>query len=206
MLNPRAALGHALTAGANLRCDDRPGAVDALIALGMVRPERAITAVGGIEARDLARFSDLFSLLLRVKWGQQEHSLPALRAQMIEFCRFHFARKGWAVHDRRSCTAEETLARFAEQCAVEFCCPDRCPKCKGRAFLYGGGKVRSCPACDGTGIRPEPGRARARALLMSPQAYRERWEERFRHILAELEEVERRAVARMRSRLVDVSG
>jgi len=101
MLNPRAALGHALTAGANLRCDDRPGAVDALIALGMVRPERAITAVGGIEARDLARFSDLFSLLLRVKWGQQEHSLPALRAQMIEFCRFPFARQGWAVHDRR---------------------------------------------------------------------------------------------------------
>lgn len=205
MINVRAALGYALSSGANLRMKaERHGPADVVTALGMVRPNEAITVDGGIEDNELARFAGLASQLLRVKWGQDGASLPELIDAAVEFVRFHFGRKGWHINDRKNCTAEETLRRFAQQVIDEACFSDKCRVCSGRKFIYNElGKAGVCKACGGSGLRPEPGRARARALKMSPEAYRERWQDRFRFILSEVGEIERKAISKMRSKLVD---
>lgn len=195
------ALSHALSPGANLMCTERNGAVDYLIALGLVRYGDMLASVAGGQAY-VGPFRDVPSLLVRVKLGQQQSAIAPLRVQLLALVKHVFERRGWRVHDRARASADETMQRFVDRLIVEFCFPDKCRKCSGRGFLYKQhAVVHVCASCQGTGVRPSSGAVRARALNIAVDGYRRVWEPRFETMLDVMGEIVGRTVGGVKARM-----
>ena len=184
----------------NLRQDcGRPeiSAVDVITALGwaMSTAKREALVPG---------FDALATRLIRFKWARQFDVLPALHAEVVRFAMWQFGRKHWAVYERKTVTAIDTMRLFAAQVLVEFD-DGVCHGCHGRGqALNNRGLMVVCPTCNGAAREVVSDRARARALWMDKNSVRDTWGERLDFVQSELVEIDRQAVCKVRSFLQEL--
>jgi len=133
-------------------------------------------------------------LLLRVKHAGQEGQRGSLDFAVVCWAE----KQGWRYRDPL------TLVRLCKQAVAEAVFTGKCPKCKGRenegvcGHPNGVGVWVTCKACRGYGNpRPITGRARARAIGVSENAWRETWKRRFDILDDKLRHMERDALEKM---------
>ncbi len=111
---------------------------------------------------------------------------------------YRSAKAGWRLRVGNHCLDEGwdrgkpgTLIAMADYTLAEWIDPMRCRTCNGADVVIHQVK-RTCPACDGTGLREPSDRAIARALGLSSSGYRNGpWPSRVAWARAELVHVER---------------
>ncbi len=115
---------------------------------------------------------------------------------------YRSAKAGWRLRVGNQCLREHwdrgkpgTLVAMADYTLAEWIDPMRCRTCNGADVVIGGLK-RTCPACEGTGLREASDRAIARALDLSATGYRNGpWPSRVVWARAEISHIERMTLA-----------
>lgn len=126
----------------------------------------------------------------------------ALAKYTMSASSYRSAKAGWRMRVGDQCLSEGwvrgkpgALIAMADYTLAEWIDPMRCRTCRGADVVIGGLK-RTCPACDGTGLREASDRAISRALGLSSSGYRNGpWPPRVAWARAELVHIERTTMA-----------
>ncbi|MBF0109258.1 MAG: hypothetical protein HQL76_08790 [Magnetococcales bacterium] len=142
----------------------------------------------------------LQSLMIRVKWTGENHYWEELVWRAMR----ELWPDEWKTQDPRR------VRRLIELALRDWVDPGLCHRCggheiDGRTVIRTRDKnhpFRSCPACQGTGIRrPRSGRGFARILGVDEKTWRDTWKERFETLETTLNTLESKALETLRRNL-----
>lgn len=130
--------------------------------------------VGGLSPADIAHAlayckSELSSLMLRVKWADQQEDFGKLVLEFILSVERRAKKKKW--RERKI----GTIQRIAYTVVDEAINPRLCIQCKGRGESLDGQKMDTCPRCEGAGVLEWTDSDRARMIGITPQSFQEVW-------------------------------
>jgi hypothetical protein len=112
-----------------------------------------------------------------------------LWANVYEWAAGVAVRESWAIQ-----RGQPVVANMAYIAVFEIVRPNRCGKCKGTGII----KAKACTQCAGSGFRPLSGRAIADAIGYHEATYRELWKSRYSSVFSYVQDIESRAVSRIR--------